>query len=87
VLLIDGVCKLVNVVIPDLTQVNLVSRAIFFSWGYDNNFILGEKWSLSRLVSNGHVFPSICEGFQMSTFIGGRIFSSMCQYGVRNEGH
>jgi hypothetical protein len=49
VLLIDGVCKLVNVVIPDLIQVNLVSWAIFFSWGYDNNFILDEKWSFIKI--------------------------------------
>ncbi len=53
-LLIDGVCTLANVVIIDLTQVNLVSQVVLL-WGCYNNDDSNERWSLSELVPGGHV--------------------------------
>jgi len=58
VLLVDGVLTLVNIVIVDPIQVDLVL------WGcYDS----GKGWSLSQSVLDGHVSPSGCRGFWMST--------------------
>jgi hypothetical protein len=58
-----------------------------FLWDWDNNCSSGEGWSLSWLVLGGHVFPSSYKGLWMSTPTHRRVFSSMCQHGVRSEGH
>ncbi len=58
-----------------------------FWWGCDDNCDLGERWSLSWSIPNGHVSLSNCGSFWMFTLIGGWIFSSMCQHGVGSKRH
>jgi hypothetical protein len=35
------------------------------------------RWSLSRSIPTGHVFPYSCGGFWMFTPIGGKVYLSM----------
>jgi hypothetical protein len=61
VLSIDGVCTLVDMVIVDPIQVDLVL------WGCYDSCSLNKRWFLSRSIFYGHVFPSNCRDFWMST--------------------
>jgi len=46
-----------------------------------------ERWFLSQLVFDGHVFLSNYRGFWMFAPTSGQVSSSMCQYGVGNKWH
>jgi len=67
VLLVNGVCTLANVVIANPTQVDLVSRAIFFHGVTMIVVTQAKEWFLSQLVLSEHVFPCSYKGFQMFT--------------------
>jgi hypothetical protein len=58
---IDGVRTLVDMVIVDPIQVDLVL------WGCYDSCGLSKRLFLSRSILYGHVFPSNCRGFWMST--------------------
>jgi len=45
--LIDGICKLANVIIASPIQTNLVSWATIYLWGGDDSGSLGEGKTLS----------------------------------------
>jgi hypothetical protein len=60
-----------------------VMNANFFKRGNTHNINLVSY----NNIYNGHVSPSSCGGFQMSTSIGGRVSLSVCQHGVGSEGH
>jgi hypothetical protein len=57
--------------------VDLVSQGIF-SCKVVVTISSNERWSLSQLVLDGHVFLSNCRGFWILTPISRQVFSSMC---------
>ncbi len=62
-------------------------KACYFLWDYNDDCDSGKEWYLLWSIPSKHVFPSNCGGFQMSTLIGGWVFSLMCQHGVGSKGH
>jgi hypothetical protein len=58
-----------------------------FLWGYDNSCSSGKGRFLSWSIPNGHVCPSSCGGFWMSTLASERVLSLMCQHGVGSKRH
>ncbi len=75
---------LVDVVITDPFELIRIHGLLFLVGCY-NSHNSSEGWFLLQLVLNRHIFPSIYKSFWMFTPKVKRVFSSMCQHGVRSK--